>query len=106
MKQLVRFETEDHTTIEVEVDDEELGFERASRLDDLTVKAATTLDSAIERVGVAIASAVKKLREQVPDPDQLEVTFGIRLNAHLGAVIASAEGEGHLEVRLIWKHRD
>ncbi len=36
-------------------------------------------------------------------PDELEITFGVKLDAQMGAVIARTGVEGQLEVKLTWK---
>jgi hypothetical protein len=101
MKELVQFHLEDGGTVDVEVDDQDPGFDRVSRIDDAMVKAATSFDAALDRVCSAAQIALEKLRGA--EPDELQVEFGIRLNAHAGAVIAATEAEGHLRVTLTWK---
>jgi Trypsin-co-occurring domain 1 len=46
---------------------------------------------------------VTKLQELPRRPDDLEVEFGVRLNAEAGAVIAKTQAEGHLKVELAWR---
>lgn len=39
-------------------------------------------------------------------PDRLELEFGLRLDAEVGAVIAKASGQTHLKVTLSWEARE
>jgi hypothetical protein len=103
MTQLVRFDLEDGRSLLVEVDDDEPGIERASRLNDLAVQASVSLQSALEDVRSAANVAIEKLQSLAQEPDEVEIEFGIRLNAQAGAVIAKTEAEGHLKVRITWK---
>jgi hypothetical protein len=43
-----------------------------------------------------------RLEDLARQPEQVEVEFGIRLNAAAGAVIAPTEAEGHLQLKLTW----
>jgi hypothetical protein len=103
MTELVRFDLVDGGSLLVEVDEDEPGIERASRVDDLAVRASQSLDSALEGIRIAANATLTKLRELAEAPDEVEVEFGIRLNAQAGAVIAKTEAEGHLQVRVAWK---
>jgi hypothetical protein len=102
MNELVRFELDDHGSVLVEVDDREPGIERASRDQEFILKASQTMEQALEGVRAAANLTVSKLHELAEQPDEVEVAFGIRLNASAGAVIAKTEAEGHLQVRLTW----
>jgi hypothetical protein len=39
-------------------------------------------------------------------PDQIEITFGVKLDAKLGAIIAEAGVQGALEIKLTWRRGD
>jgi Trypsin-co-occurring domain 1 len=103
MTELVRFDLEGGGSLLVEVDEDEPGIERASRADDLAVRASESLEHALEGIRTAADTTVAKLRGLAEAPDEVQVEFGIRLNARAGAVIARTEAEGHLQVRLAWK---
>jgi hypothetical protein len=70
---------------------------------DLAVQASVSLQSALEDVRSAANVAIEKLQSLAQEPDEVEIEFGIRLNAQAGAVIAKTEAEGHLKVRITWK---
>jgi hypothetical protein len=103
MTELVQFDLEGGASLLVEVDEDEPGIERASRLDDLAIKASQSLEAALEGVRSAANMTLSKLRDVAATPDEVEVQFGVRLNAQAGAVIAKTEAEGHLQVRIAWK---
>jgi hypothetical protein len=101
MEQLLQFESNGGTVL-VEVADDEPGIERAARVDDLVVKARQSLESAMDQVRAFANATFVKLEDLARQPEQVEVEFGIRLNAEAGVVIARTQAEGHLKVKLIW----
>lgn len=82
--------------------DDEPGIERAARVDELVVKARKSLEVAMDQVGVVASATLGKLQDLAQAPEQVEVEFGVRLNAEAGAVIARTQAEGHLQVKLTW----
>ena len=103
MTELVQFDLEGGASLLVEVDEDEPGIERASRMDDLAIKGSQSLEVALEGIRSAANVTLAKLRDVAEAPDEVEVQFGVRLNAQAGAVIAKTEAEGHLQVRMAWK---
>jgi hypothetical protein len=101
MEQLLQFESAGGTVL-VEVADDEPGIERAARVDDVVVKARESLEGAMDQIRVIANATLVKLEDLARQPKQVEVEFGIRLNAAAGAVIARTEAEGHLQVKLTW----
>jgi hypothetical protein len=101
MDQLLQFES-DVKTVLVEVADDEPGIERAALIDDVVVKAGASLDTAMDQVRAVANATIGKVHELAREPEQVEVEFGIRLNAEVGAVIARTQTEGHLQVKLTW----
>jgi Trypsin-co-occurring domain 1 len=43
-----------------------------------------------------------QLRESVHAPSQVELEFGLKLNAKLGTFFAETSAEGHIQVKLTW----
>jgi hypothetical protein len=101
MEQLLQFEL-DGGTVLVEVADDEPGIERAARVDDVVVQARNSLESAMDQVRAFANATLVKLQDLARQPEQVEVEFGIRLNAVAGAVIARTQAEGHLQIKLTW----
>jgi len=80
-------------------------------------KVAALPGDVVERSEKALASAmnsihnmahrVKTTIDSISDrPDTVEVTFGLKLTAGAGALIASAETEASINVKLGWKKTD
>ncbi len=89
--------------IEVELDeDEQDGMVPAARAGDMAAKATQTLQEALEQIKPGAEAVVTKLREMSTRPDEMEVTFGLKLSAGAGAFIASASTEANFTVRLAW----
>jgi hypothetical protein len=101
MDQLLQFESGGGTVL-VEVADDEPGIERAARVDEVVVKARASLEGALDQVRAFANATLLRLEDLARQPEQVEVEFGIRLNAEAGAVIARTQAEGHLQVTLTW----
>jgi predicted RNase H-like HicB family nuclease len=102
VKHLVEFPLEDGGSIVVEVDEPETsGTIRAGRGDTIE-KARETLEEALNKVLPAAKSVVEKLHTMGNAPDEIEVTFGVKLTTVAGAVIASASVEANFDVTLRW----
>lgn len=120
MKKLIEFPLEDGTTILVESDsggefdgnvlkathsygDEfEGGVMRVSRSQETIEKASQTFEQALERVKPAAGAIIQKLRSLHDAPNEVEVSFGLRLNAEAGAFVASAGVDANYTVTLRW----
>lgn len=101
--ELVQFILPDGSSLLVEVDDQEPGIQRASRVDDFIVQAKQSLDGAMEHIRAMATVTLTKLHDLPHRPDDIEVEFGVRLNAEAGAVIAKTQAEGHLKIKLAWR---
>ena len=103
MKRLIEFPLEDGTSLLVEVDEsEEEGLTRVSRRDPgIIERAQQTLEQSLDRVRPAAQYIIEKLRALSDSPDEIEVQFGLKLNAGSG-VILSAGAEANYTVRLKW----
>lgn len=102
MKHLVEFPLEEGGSIVVEIDEPETsGTVRAGRGDTIA-KAKETLEDALGKVLPATKSVVEKLRSLENKPNEIEVTFGVKLSTSASAVIASATVDGNFGVTLRW----
>ncbi|MFJ9608977.1 CU044_2847 family protein [Kitasatospora sp. NPDC101176] len=101
MPELLRFQGPDDSSLIVEVEDDSPGIELVSRSAEGIAEAAHQLDDALTACRPTIESvlaALKHLR-----PEQIEVSFGIKLNAEAGVVIAKTAAEGHFDVTMSWR---
>jgi hypothetical protein len=105
MKHLIEFSLEDGEVMLVEVEAEEVaggGIVPASRGDNLPEKATMSFQEAIDKVKPGAEAIIKKLRGLSDPPNEMEVSFGLKLTATAGAVIASAGIEANYTVTLKW----
>jgi hypothetical protein len=104
MPQFVEFPLEGGGTVVVEVGEPgsvgavRRGFGPA----ELVTRADETVEAAFARVKPAAAALVEGLRALVDAPDEIEVSFGIRLSGEVGAVIAKTAGEANFGVVMRW----
>jgi hypothetical protein len=70
---------------------------------ELVTRADETVEAAFARVKPAASALVDGLRGMADAPDEVQVTFGIRLSGEMGAVIAKTSAEANFEVVLRWK---
>ncbi|WP_051828028.1 CU044_2847 family protein [Streptomyces bicolor] len=68
--------------------------------------AAQSLRDALAPVTAAASDVIGGFRSLAQRPDEVEVTFGVVLDAKLGAVLSSASAGAHLDVTLRWNGTD
>ena len=103
--ELARFELAEGGTVIVEVD-EDPSVARASRTGSVVRDAKESFEKALAEVRDAASSALGQFRAMVRQPDEVEIKFGVKLDAQVGAVIAKTGMQGHFEVKLKWRRDD
>ncbi|MDJ0578599.1 CU044_2847 family protein [Crocosphaera sp.] len=108
MKPLIKYSLDGDDSILVEV--EELP---TSEVDEglvanypgqqVVVQAQTSFADAMDKIKPVAANIIGKVRELKDSPDEIEVKFGVKMTAEMGAIIASANVEGNYEITLKWK---
>jgi hypothetical protein len=63
------------------------------------------LASAMEHVKGAATQLFQALQEMTVKPDDCEITFGIKLSASAGVILAKAGAEANFEVKLGWSSK-
>jgi hypothetical protein len=96
---LVRFRLEDGGVVTVEVQDEP-GVERTSRASGVIEEARSSFEEALDSIRHVASAAVTQFRGMAHRPDEVEIKFGVRLDARAGAVIAQAGMQGQLEIKV------
>lgn len=86
--------------VEVQSGDE---ITRVGRQGDVMRSAGRTFDEALSTVRAAATAALGQFQEMTRRPDTVEITFGVRLDAEVGAVIARTGVQGQLGVKLVWR---
>ena len=102
MKRIVEFPLENGDSILVEVDEPALTDDRIGIRDELVQKAHQTFESALNKVEPVANAVITKVRSLNQPADEVEVKFGVKMSAELGAVIASGNGEVNYEITLKW----
>jgi hypothetical protein len=104
MKKIVEFTLSDGSPLFAEVDESPIDDGRVGLSPtEMAVKAQQTFEQALERVEPIASLIVSKLRNLNEPADEVEVKFGIKLNAAAGAIIALAGAEANYEITLRWK---
>lgn len=103
MKRIVEFPLENGDSILVEMDEPAVINDRISRRDQMVKKADQTFESALEKVQPIANVILTKVRSLHQPADEVEVKFGIKVSAELGAIIASGSSEVNYEITLKWK---
>jgi NTP-dependent ternary system trypsin peptidase co-occuring protein len=107
--QLVEFPLEGGGSVFVEVDEvrsTDGSIRRGLSPTDLVGKADETVEAAFARVKPAAVALVNSLRDLVDAPDEIQLTFGIRLSGEVGAVIAKTSADANFEVQMSWKAKE
>jgi hypothetical protein len=107
MARLAKFVLPDGNSIVAEVDDESFDSSRVMRggaigSSDIVVKANESFETALDRVRWAAEGLLDRLTSLASPPDEVEVEFGVKLNAETGAVIAKAATEANFKINLKW----
>ena len=99
---LLRVPTDSGRDLVVEIDDREPGYRPAKKPGAIIADAKEQFEKSLADINAAAQSALDILRGGRLRPDEVEIEFGVRLNAEAGAVIAKSSVEGHLVVKLTW----
>jgi hypothetical protein len=105
MTHLIEYDLEDGGSILVQVKEplSEGRVVKAASAGEVIEKAEQTFEEALDRVKPAAGAIINKLRELTDPPDEIEVEFGLTMNAKAGAFVASAGVEANYAVTLTWK---
>lgn len=102
MADLVRFTVGDNGAVVVEVDESASGIGPVSRRDGRIHDVHQAFERQLEDIRDASVAALEIFRKNM-SPDEIKLTFGVKLTAQVGAIIARTAVEGNLGVELIWK---
>ena len=103
MRELIEYPLESGGSILVEVDlADDQRIVRAARSDELAAKASQTFEHALDRVRPVADAVLTRLKGLASRPDEVEVSFGLKLSTEAGAILASAGAEANLQVKLKW----
>jgi hypothetical protein len=103
---LVEADPGQNVLVEVDVDESTEAIAPASRAGDLAAKAGKTFERAFEDVRPVADAIVRGLGGAAVRPDEIVVTFGLKMSVGAGAMIASTSGDANFEVTLTWAPKD
>jgi hypothetical protein len=86
--------------VEVEPED---GVVRVGRGGEIVQSIGQTFDESIGRVRDAATAALRQFQSMTRRPDEVEIKFGVKLDAEVGALIARTGVQGQFEVKLTWR---
>ena len=102
MSTLVQFEVSPGHEVLVEADFIEEGWIPVGRGSDGILRAAGQFTEHIDCIRDAAAQTLATFRNQL-NPDEIKLSFGIKITAEAGAVIAKSALEGTLGMELVWR---
>jgi hypothetical protein len=111
MTRLVEFPLEDGTSVYIEVDDKlsrsesQEDEDRIGVKDEIVRRASQTFEDALSSIKPVANAIINKVQSFNQPADEVEVKFGLKLSAELGAVIASGNAEVNYEITLKWSHQ-
>lgn len=103
--ELVRFPLAVGGSVVVELD-ERPGVAPAGHRSGVLREARITFEKAVGEVRDAAAAALAQFTEMTRAPDEVELKFGVKLDAEAGAVIARTGIHGQFEVKLKWRRTE
>jgi hypothetical protein len=105
-KQLIEFPLENGKSIWVEAElsgGDKYDSEEEVAIGSATKTAARTFEDTLETTRNVAGSVIGKLAKLSRSPQEIDVEFNLKLNAKIGAVIASSGDEANFKVTLKWK---
>ncbi|MGB5768977.1 MAG: CU044_2847 family protein [Crocosphaera sp.] len=110
MAHLVEF-TSDEGTVYIEVD-EKLPVPKRKPEDKLIsqkygieIKAKNKFEEALDGIKPVANAIIKKVNSLNEPASEVQVKFGVKMSAELGAIIASGSGEVNYEITLKWDNK-
>ena len=105
MGRLVEFDTGGGDRVLVEVSDASSAgpVTRGLGVDKVAEHAHRTFEEAVDRVRPAAQAIISRLRDLADSPDQVQVEFGVGINAEAGGFIASASTTANFKVTITWR---
>jgi len=99
--EFARFPLENGGSVTIEVD-ERLGTVRAGKAAAVVQEVAESFERTLGEVRDAASAALGQFRSMAQSPDEVEIKFGVKVDAQVGAVIAKSGLQGQFEIKLKW----
>jgi NTP-dependent ternary system trypsin peptidase co-occuring protein len=102
--ELARFELEQGGSVVVEVDPPRgTGMERIGRTADAVRDATAGLERALGDVRRAASATLAQFQSMAQRPSEIQLSFGVKIDAQVGAFVAKTGGEANFQVTVTWK---
>jgi hypothetical protein len=104
MKRVIEFPMDNGEMLLVEVEDAggSSSTLRGGHSTAMIERARVTYEQAIDSIRPAAESIIVRMRELVEPPDVIDLEFGIKLSADIGAFLASTSAEAQFTLKLTW----
>lgn len=102
-RELIEFPIDEENSIFVEAEISEDEGEMEVSRNKFAKKAAKNFQDALATVKPIAETLITKIDELTKKPQEVEVEFGLKMNAKAGAIIANTGIEGNIKVVLKWK---
>ncbi|MEP6775437.1 MAG: CU044_2847 family protein [Chloroflexota bacterium] len=104
MKRVIEFPMENGEMLLVEVDDAggSSSTLRGMPSSNVIERARVTYEQAMDNIRPAAESIIVRMRELAEPPDVIDLEFGIKLSADIGAFLASTSAEAQFTLKLTW----
>jgi hypothetical protein len=100
---MARFTIDENAPILVELEPKAGLQDVARSIDDLENESAKAIASVMNTIYNTAKSITSTIDSMATKPSQVEVNFGIKLEAETGAIIAKAGGEATFGIKLTWQ---
>jgi hypothetical protein len=104
VKKLIRFKGEGDADVLVEVDEDVEGMGQVGREDHVAELTQATFEKALAGIRPITDRVMATLRD-LNHPEEFSISFGIKLSAEAGVIVASASAEANISVSLKWKNK-
>lgn len=101
MAEFARFPLEGGGSVTIEVD-ERLGTVHAGKAASVVQEVAESFERTLAEVRNAASAVLGQFRSMAERPDEVELKFGVKVDAQVGAVIAKSGLQGQFEIKLKW----
>ncbi len=102
-KQIVQFDMGDGSQVHVEIEQALGGPRLVSNKPGEVAKAHGRFTDALQYLQPAVKAVLGTL-EDINQPDEINLEFGIKLDGKVGVILASAGTEANFKVSLMWKN--
>jgi len=101
--ELLSFQSAAGESLVFAVSDTDPGVELVARGAGALLPGPVQLEAALDTIRTASEAVLDRLKQLGERPYEVEVEFGVQMNAKVGAIIAATEAQGHLRVRVKWQ---